>query len=66
MKAADENIGMISRIFPDMSASAAEKSFSQAEEDHDIVWGLYDILRNVCEQLSPVCVSVLIYVSSGY
>lgn len=46
LKAADENIGMISRIFPDMSASAAEKSFSQAEEDHDIVWGLYDILRN--------------------
>ena len=46
LKAADENIGMISRIFPDMSAAAAEKSFVQAEEDHDIVSGLLDILNS--------------------
>lgn len=45
LKAADENIGLIGRIFPDMSAPAAEKSFSQAEEDYDIVSDLLTVLK---------------------
>ena len=46
LKAADENIGMIKRIFPDMSAPAAEKSFLQAEEDHCIVEGILSALKS--------------------
>ena len=38
LKAADDNLGMISRIFPDMSASATEKSYKQAEGDYPICW----------------------------
>ena len=46
LKAADENIGMIKRIFPDMSAPAAEKSFLQAEEDYGIVEGVLSALKS--------------------
>ena len=46
LKAADENIGMIKRIFPDMSAPAAEKSFLQAEEDYGIVEGILSALKS--------------------
>ena len=43
--AADDNIGMISRIFPDMSSATAEKSLGQAEEDYDRISRLAEILR---------------------
>ncbi|MBP5378800.1 MAG: UvrD-helicase domain-containing protein, partial [Ruminococcus sp.] len=46
LKAADDNLGMISRIFPDMSASAAEKSYKQAEGDYDNVSDLLGIFRS--------------------
>lgn len=45
VRAADDNIGMIKRIFPDMSVPAAEKSYAQAEEDYDRISGLADIFR---------------------
>ena len=45
LKAADDNIAMIKRIFPDMSAAAAVKSYEQAEEDYDKVSGLLAVLR---------------------
>ncbi|MBP5581589.1 MAG: helicase-exonuclease AddAB subunit AddA [Ruminococcus sp.] len=46
LKAADDNLGMISRIFPDMSASAAEKSYKQAEGDYDNVSDMLGIFRS--------------------
>ena len=46
LKVADENIGLISRIFPDMSVAAAEKSFIQAEEDQNLVSALWKILNS--------------------
>ena len=46
LKAADENLGMIREIFPDMSAAAAEKSSAQAEEDYDTVLGLLAVLKS--------------------
>lgn len=45
LKAADDNIGMISRIFPDMSAAAAVKSYEQAEEDYDRISDLLAVFR---------------------
>ena len=45
LEAADENIGMIKRIFPDMSAAAAVKSYEQAEEDYDKISGLLAVFR---------------------
>jgi len=45
VRAADDNIGMIKRIFPDMSAAAAEKSYAQAEEDYDRICALAEIFR---------------------
>ena len=44
-RTADECIALISRIFPDISAAAAEKSAAQAEQDHDLVSDLLAILR---------------------
>ena len=46
VKAADDNIGMIRKIFPDMSAAAAEKSYAQAEEDYDRISALADIFKS--------------------
>ena len=46
LKAADDNIGMISRIFPDMSAPAAVKSYEQAENDYDNVSDLLGVFRS--------------------
>ena len=46
LKAADDNIGLISRIFPDMSLQAAEKSFAQAEEDYDIISDLLSVFKS--------------------
>lgn len=45
-KAADVNLGMINRIFPDMSAAAAAKSYEQAENDYDKVTELLSTLRS--------------------
>ena len=45
LKAADDNIGMISRIFPDMSAATAVKSYEQAEEDYDRISDLLAVFR---------------------
>lgn len=45
LKAADENLGLIKKIFPDMALAAAEKSYAQAEEDYDIVSGVLSALR---------------------
>ena len=49
LKLADDNIGLISKIFPDMSTSAAEKSYAQAEEDYDIISDLLAVFR--CSRL---------------
>lgn len=46
VRAADDNIGMIKRIFPDMSAAAAEKSYAQAEDDYDRISAIADIFRS--------------------
>lgn len=45
LKTADDCVGMISRIFPDLSVSAAVKSAAQAEEDYDKVSDFLGILR---------------------
>ena len=45
LKAADDNIGLISRIFPDMSSAVAEKSYALAEEDYDRVSDLLAVFR---------------------
>ena len=45
-KAADENVSMISRIFPDMSCSAAEKSLAQAENDLALVTDILSVLKS--------------------
>lgn len=44
-KAADENIALISRIFPDMSDPKAADSYQQAENDYDNVSDLIAVLR---------------------
>ena len=59
LKAADENIGLISRIFPDMSVAAAEKSFAQAEEERNLVLGLWNILN--CDRLPTEEEALLVY-----
>ncbi|MCR4638762.1 helicase-exonuclease AddAB subunit AddA [Ruminococcus sp.] len=46
LKAADDNMGMISRIFPDMAAAAAVKSYEQAENDFDNVSDLLGVFRS--------------------
>ena len=46
LKAADDNMGMISRIFPDMAAAAAVKSYEQAENDYDNVSDLLGVFRS--------------------
>nr|WP_100218871.1 helicase-exonuclease AddAB subunit AddA [Ruminococcus flavefaciens] len=43
---ADDNIGMISRIFPDMSDEKAVKSYAQAEEDYDRISSLLAIFQS--------------------
>ncbi|SHM22770.1 helicase-exonuclease AddAB subunit AddA [Ruminococcus flavefaciens] len=48
-KAADDNIGLISRIFPDMSSAAAEKSCALAEDDYDKIADLLAVFR--CSRL---------------
>lgn len=45
LRTADSCIGMMNRIFPDMSAAAAVKSAAQAEEDYDRVSDLLAVLR---------------------
>lgn len=45
LKTADENIGLISRIFPDMSSAAAVKSYALAEEDYDRISDLLAVFR---------------------
>ena len=45
LETADDNIGMVKRIFPDMSVAAAVKSYEQAEEDYDKISGLLAVFR---------------------
>ncbi|WP_295069538.1 helicase-exonuclease AddAB subunit AddA [Ruminococcus sp.] len=45
LKTADDNIGLINRIFPDMSSAAAAKSYALAEEDYDRISDLLAIFR---------------------
>ena len=46
LRTADDNLGMISRIFPDMAAPAAVKSYEQAENDYDNVSDLLGVFRS--------------------
>ncbi len=45
LETADDCIGMINKIFPDMTVSAAEKSYAQAESDYDRVSDYLAVLR---------------------